>query len=434
MEIPFGTYLSLSSVMFLEFAVWGAWAPILAARLLGPLKMTGKQTAWVYATLPMACILSPLAAGQLADRWLHTEYILAACHLLGAILLFVSVRQRTFRGMFMVMLGYSLCYAATLPLVNAVLFAHVADPGSQSWVFIWAPVAWALVGYALTGWRLIRKREGDGSDGLMFAGILSVLMALACLFLPATPPSGKGGFPILDALGMLRQPDFLVFILASMVIAGLIQFYFLGSARFMTDRGISAKAVPAAMAIAQVAQAVATILVLNTVLGALGFRATLTVGAACWVLLYAAYVIGRPRSIIVGAQALHGLAYVLFMIVGQVFANQVAPEAIRSSMQALVFAATVGIGLFFGSHLAGMVLDRFNLEGKFQWTKIWMVPLTIMIAGTLLLAAAFRGELPAEGKPLPSPQNAGTQDVTLNSGVLRLGENGHPYQLDLAVG
>jgi hypothetical protein len=34
------------------------------------------------------------------------------------------------------MLGYSLCYAATLPLVNAVLFAHVVDPGTQSWVFI----------------------------------------------------------------------------------------------------------------------------------------------------------------------------------------------------------------------------------------------------------------------------------------------------------
>ena len=397
MEVSFGDYLSLSSVMFLEFAVWGAWAPILAARLLGPLKMTGKQTGWVYATLPMACIVSPLAAGQLADRWLHTEWILAACHLVGAILLFAAVRQRTFRGMFAVMLGYSLCYAATLPLVNAVLFAHVVDPGTQSWVFIWAPVAWALVGYALTGWRLLRKREGDGSDCLVFAGVLSVLMAVACFFLPATPPSGKGGFPIADVLGMLRQPDFLVFIVVSLVIAGLMQFYFLGSARFMTDLGISAKAVPAAMAIAQAAQAVATILALNTVLNALGFKATLTLGAACWVLLYIAYVLGRPRSMIVGAQALHGLAYVLFMIVGQVFANRVAPEAIRSSMQALIFAATVGVGLFLGSHLAGIVMDRFCVEGKFQWTKIWMVPLGIMLAGTLVLATAFRGDLPGEG-------------------------------------
>ncbi|MBN1420677.1 MAG: MFS transporter, partial [Planctomycetes bacterium] len=149
--------VALSIVMFLEYAVWGAWAPLLAARLLGPLKMTGKQTGWVYSTLPIACIISPLIAGQLADQWLNTEWILAACHLVGAFLLFAAVKQKTFRGTFAVMLGYSFCYAATLPLVNAALFAHITDPGEQSWVFIWAPVAWALVGYAITGFRIWRK-------------------------------------------------------------------------------------------------------------------------------------------------------------------------------------------------------------------------------------------------------------------------------------
>ncbi|HID23691.1 MAG TPA: MFS transporter, partial [Planctomycetaceae bacterium] len=41
-------YWTLSFAMFFEFAVWGAWAPALAPRLLGPLKMTGKQTGWIY--------------------------------------------------------------------------------------------------------------------------------------------------------------------------------------------------------------------------------------------------------------------------------------------------------------------------------------------------------------------------------------------------
>jgi len=247
LSVPGGEYAALSAVMFLEYAVWGAWAPVLAARLLGPLKMSGKQTGWVYATLPIACIVSPLAAGQLADKWVNTEWILAACHILGAVLLFVAVKQRRFGGMFLVMLLYSLCFGATLPLVNAVLFAHVKDSATQSWVFIWAPVAWALVGYALTGWRLMRKGEGDGSDCLVLAALLSVAMAACCIFLPSTAPAGKGGIPIVDAFAMLRDPDFPVFIVASMVIAGLMQFYFLGSARFMTDMGISGKAVPAAI-------------------------------------------------------------------------------------------------------------------------------------------------------------------------------------------
>ena len=52
-------YLSLSAMMFLEYAIWGAWFPVLAARLLGPLKMTGKQTGWIYGALFLAFIISP---------------------------------------------------------------------------------------------------------------------------------------------------------------------------------------------------------------------------------------------------------------------------------------------------------------------------------------------------------------------------------------
>ena len=75
--MPSSLYIKLSAMMFLEFAVWGAWYPVLAARLLGPLKFTGKQTGWIYAAMPLGCIFMPLIAGQVADRWINTEFILA---------------------------------------------------------------------------------------------------------------------------------------------------------------------------------------------------------------------------------------------------------------------------------------------------------------------------------------------------------------------
>ena len=62
MSVGMDVYIPLSLVMFLEYAIWGAWAPVLAARLLGPLKMSGKQTGWIYATLPLGCMVSPLIA------------------------------------------------------------------------------------------------------------------------------------------------------------------------------------------------------------------------------------------------------------------------------------------------------------------------------------------------------------------------------------
>lgn len=394
MSVGWDIYIPLSVVMFLEYAVWGAWAPVLAARLLGPLGMSGKQAGWIYATLPIACIISPLVAGQLADQFFNVEWILAAAHLIGGILLFLAVKRTTFPSLLGVMFAYSLCYAATLPLVNSALFNYVKDGPTQAKVFIWAPVAWALVGYALSGWRVLRKGEGDGSDCLVFAGILSLVTAACCLALPQSPPQATGEIPLLKTLGMLRELDFLVFILISLFVSGMMQFYFLGSARYMMERGISGKAVPASMAIAQAAQAIATLAALGPVLGTLGFRWTLAAGAACWAVLYVFYVASAPRGVLVAAQVLHGLAYVMFMIVGQIYAEQVAPPAIRSSMQGLIFAATTGVGLFVGTQMAGVVMDKFSSEGKFQWPKIWTVPLVVVLLGVIALATVFQGQVP----------------------------------------
>jgi len=384
-------YFRLSALMFLEYAVWGAWMPVLAARLLGPLKMNGKQTGWIYATLPLATMIAPLLAGQLADRYLDTRWMLAACHAFGAVLLFMAARTRRFWPLFGVMLAYSMFYGATIPLVNSLMFSHLTEPDKQSpGIFIWAPVAWALVGYALTGWRNLRKGEGDGSDCLIFGGILSIAMTLVCLVQPATPPSGAEGVPMLKAVSMLGDANFAVFILASLVVAGVMQFYFLGSAQYLQDIGVSQKNVPATMAIAQAAQAVATLFALGLFFTSLGPKWTLTLGAACWALLYLIYVIGRPKWLLVAGQMLHGFAYVFFMIAGQMYVNKVAPADIRGSAQGLIILVTSGIGLFLGTQLAGFMMDRSCVGGKFNWAKVYMVPFLCTAAGVLALAAVFR--------------------------------------------
>jgi nucleoside transporter len=384
-------YIKLSAVMALEYAVWGAWMPVLAARLLGPLKFSGKQTGWIYATLPLACIVSPLISGQLADRWLNAEWILAGAHLIGAALLLVAAVQTRFAVLFVIMFLYSVFYAATLPLVNAALFANVTDAAWQGKVFMWAPIAWAIAGYFLTGWRWTFKTAEKGRDCLFLAATLSVIMAACCLGLPATPPAGVGEAPIFKAMTMLRDTNFLVFMVISLVAGGLMQFYFLGSARFMMDTGIPGKNVPAAMAIAQVVQAVATYYLLNKFISSFGFKWTLTIGAVAWFLLYLVYVISKPRALIVLSQSLHGLAYVLFIIAGQIFANVASPPEIRSSVQALVFAATTGVGLFLGTQFAGIVMDVFKQEDKFNWRAIFTVPAVIMLASIVALVVLFKG-------------------------------------------
>jgi hypothetical protein len=246
------------------------------------------------------------------------------------------------------------------------------------------------VGYFLTGWRWKFKTGEQGRDCLYLAAILSLVMAASCLFLPQTPPAEKGN-PIIDAMKMLGEGNFLIFIVFSMVVAGLMQFYFLGTAQFMQDMGIAPKNVPASMAIAQAVQAIATFFALGLMLKHLEFKWTLTVGAVCWLLLYIIYVGMKPRWLIVVSQSLHGLAYVFFIIVGQIFVKTVAPKEILSSMQGLIFAVTTGVGLFFGTQFAGVVMDKFRKEEQFQWRSVFLVPCAIILFCTIAFILFFKG-------------------------------------------
>ena len=385
-------YFLLSVMMFLEFAIWGAWSPVLAARLFGPLKMTGKQTGWIYGTIPLACIISPLIAGQIADRWINTEWFLAGAHLIGGVLLFVAARKKTFSSLFVVMGLYALAYAPTLGLVPALMFSKMNDPDTQAPnIYIWAPVAWVLVGWFLTGIRRL-KGTGDGSDCLVMAGILSLVMGVFCFFLPHTPPPGAAGdvLPFVEAFEMLGDTNFLIFMIVSFVVTAQLQFYFLGTAQFLGDIGIQSKNVPAAMTIAQAAQCLATFFVFGYLLK-VGIRPTLAIGAACWLFMYLLYSVERPRWLVISSQSLHGLAYVFFILGGQVYVNKVAPETIRSSAQALLLVITIGFGLFVGTQFTGVVMDHFKKDGKFQWRPIFLVPCALTALGAIAIALLFKG-------------------------------------------
>ena len=84
------------------------------------------------------------------------------------------------------------------------------------------------------------------------------------------------------------------------------------------------------------------------------------------------------------------LGGVFFIIVGQIYMENAASPETRSSMQALIFAATMGLGLFLGTQAAGMIMDRFSVDGKFQWQKVWLVPLAVVLVCTLVLLVMFR--------------------------------------------
>jgi len=389
-------YIRLSAMMFLQFAIWGAWSPVLAARLLGPLKMSGKQTGWIYGTIYLGCIVSPLVGGLITDRWVATQWFLAGASLVGGVLLLVAARQTTFKGLFVVMILYALAFAPTLALVNSLMFTHLAKAGATSFaVFLWGVLAWVLVGWLLAAWRRA-KGAGDGSDCLKLAGGLSLALGVYCLTLPHTPPPAEPGavLPFVKAFALLEQPNFLLFMIVAFVVATQLQFYFLGTARYLGDLGVEDKNMPAVMTIAQATQVLAMTFMAfyqDRVLGALGFRWTLVIGAAGWLVMYGAYALMRPRGLVIASQALHGIAYAFFINVGFIYVDAAATKDFSNSAQALYTVALFGLGFFLGTQFTGFVMDRFRIDERFRWRPIFLVPCVLTLAGAAVLAVLFRG-------------------------------------------
>ena len=381
-------YLLLSGMMFLEFAIWGAWAPILASHLLGPLKMSGKQTGWIYATLWLGCIVAPFVGGQIADRWVSTEYFLAVAHLAGGAVLLLAAGQRSFRGLFGLMFLYALLYAPTMALVNSLMLTHLTDSEAQAGgIRVWGTIGWIVAGVSVALWRHSGKLKIRGSDALTLAGILSLAMGIYCFFLPHTPPPPEPGDPLafITAFKMLGDSNFLIILLISFIVTTELQFYYVPTAPFLEDLGVKHKNVSAVMTIAQVAEIIAMVWLLKLSLEHWGYQWTLAIGVIVWPLRYFIFALMKPVWLVISSLTVHGLGYTFFIFAGQVYVDKVASPDIRASAQALIFVVTLGLGNFIGTQFTGVIMDYFKRDDRFRWRPIFLVPCVL----TVLCAVAF---------------------------------------------
>ena len=394
----------LGAMMFLQYAIWGAWAPVLSSYLIGDLGFSGAQVGWIYALLPLATILSPFVGGQLADRYFASEKVIAFLATSGGLLLLLVSRTTEFGAMAGLMLVYCLLYAPTLALTNSIAMINLRDSEAEfGGIRVWGTLGWIASGWLLTGWRSL---EDAGTvaplapDTLVLAGALSIVMGLQSLTLPKTPPRTEGVRPwaFLESLKMLRDRDFLVFVAITFVVATELEFYYILTAPFLQERiGISATHVPAVMTVAQLAEIFVMAFYLSYALKRYGMRRTLAIGVIAWPLRYVVFAIGAPAWLVVASLALHGFCYVFFFVAAFIYVDKIAPPDIRASAQSLIAIIALGLGRFLGSLFAGFVRDVFSSAGTTDWTRVFLVPcaLTVLCAAAFLLFFRGRASSPA---------------------------------------
>jgi len=120
----------LSTMMFLEFFIWGSWYVTITTWVSQTLHFNGVQTGMVAGTTAIGAVLSPFLAGWVADNLMAAEKMLALLHLVGAGLMYAASLQTSFAPLYGLVLAYSILYMPTLGLANAIAFRQMDDPKS----------------------------------------------------------------------------------------------------------------------------------------------------------------------------------------------------------------------------------------------------------------------------------------------------------------
>jgi nucleoside transporter len=410
--------LRLGIMMFLQYAIWGAWAPVLSAYLGDRgLGFTGFQVGVIYALLPLATILAPFVGGQVADRYFSSEKVIAFLAFTGGILLLIVSRITDFSLMAVLMLVYCLIYAPTLALTNSIAMINLADSEKEFGpIRVGGTLGWIAAGWLLTGWRWLAGGEvmpGVQGDMLFLAGLFSIVMGLQSLTLPHTPPQKEGVKPwaFLESMKMLKVKDFAIFVGITFVVATELEFYYILTAPFLeSDKiGVVPANTPLVMTIAQVAEVFVMAFLLSVFLKKYGMRKTLAIGVMAWPIRYVIFAIGSPAWLVIASLALHGFCYVFFFVAAFIYVDSVAPADIRASAQSLIAIVALGFGRFLGSLFAGWIKDVFTTEVGTNWTNVFLVPcvLTVLCALAFLLffrekgAGAGAGAVPSEAPVQP---------------------------------
>ncbi len=385
--------LRLGIMMFLQYAIWGAWAPVLSVYLINDLGFSGLQAGVIYALLPLATIISPFIGGQVADRYFSSEKVIAFLAFTGGLVLLVVSRTTDYAVMTVLMLVYCLIYAPTLALTNSIAMINLKDSEKEFGpIRVGGTLGWIAAGWLLTGWRW--AAGGDAmpnlqGDMLFLAGLFSIIMAIQSLTLPHTPPQKEGVRPwaFLESMKMLKVKDFAIFVGITFVVATELEFYYILTAPFLESEqiGVATANTPLVMTIAQVAEIFVMAFLLSYFLKKYGMRRTLAIGVIAWPIRYIIFAIGTPAWLVIASLALHGFCYVFFFVAAFIYVDKVAPPDIRASAQSLIAIVALGFGRFLGSLFAGWIKDVFTTEAGTNWTNVFLVPCVL----TILCAVAF---------------------------------------------
>lgn len=414
----------LSVMMFLQFAIWGAWLPLLWPYLSGHLKFEPGQIGDIFAVGAVGAIIGPFCAGQIADRWLNTEKFLGISHLLGGILVFQLSWIDGYYEFLYFSFIYSLIYSPTIALTNSLSFHHLSNRDRQfGFVRLFGTLGWIVVGIGIGQWILYTATPGgEGvteaqiqtaqtaamSNAFVLSGILGVVMGIYCFTLPRTPPTkGKQEFATWEAIKEIRMAPLVTLFLLAVPISCIHQFYFVHTSGFIGEFQRQSDSSGLAwffgkvfgvggggmMTIGQITElgVLALIPLFAKVISRKWF---LLIGTAAYfgrmLLFVLASDLGLDQGdpvlvLLIAGIGLHGLCFGCFIFVAFMIVDEETSHDVRASAQNLFNLVIIGIGIIVGSYIASGVAVWASIGGQMDYAKLFTVPMYAAAACFLML-------------------------------------------------
>ncbi len=407
------TKIQLSFMMFLEFFIWGGWFVTMGTFLGSNLGADGGQIGMAYSTQSWGAIIAPFIIGLIADRYFNAERILGVLHLVGAVLMYFMSISQDFSTFYPHVLGYMIIYMPTLALVNSVSFNQMTDPAKEfSFIRVWGTVGWIAAGLVISyvfSWDSEASiAEGMLKNTFLMVAIASAVLGIFSFALPKTPPPAKGqknpsisDLLGLQAIGLLKDRNFLVFFVSSILICIPLAFYYAQANPFLVELGMENPT--GKMTIGQASE-VLFMLLLPIFFKRFGIKWTLVVGMLAWALRYVLFAYGDAGELsfmLILGIALHGICYDFFFVSGQIYTDSKAGASYKSAAQGLITLATYGLGMLVGFWVAGKITDQHAFEvinenkeiiKNHDWTLIWTWPAIFAVGVLVLFFILFKNE------------------------------------------
>jgi MFS family permease len=428
----------LSLMMFLQYAVWGIWLPVLATYLQSPvadggLGFTSGQVGLILGVAgSIGAVSAPFIAGQFADRYFSTEKFLAVLLVLGGSVKIILSFQDSFTAWLVLATLYSVLYMPTLSLTNSMAFAHLANSEKEfPRVRVWGTIGWIAASWLFPMIWLQSNLEfqilppffvgtevpdatARLADTLKVSGVIAFLYAGFCFLLPHTPPKRDGveKLAFKKAFSLLSHRSFAILVAASLPIAVIHQIYFMQTGPFFENQlGMLVTYIAPAMTVGQFAE-IGFLAMLGMLLMRLGFKWTITLGALAYFSRYAIwglislqdasgpsvdasgqFVWTMPLMIGVFSQILHGLCYACFFASAFMYVDRIADDDIRNSAQTVFGIIILGVGPMIAGPFLGFLGNVFGEAGVVtNFAGMWFTLATIALFTAALVAFAFKDE------------------------------------------